>query len=89
MYKTCLKSFTTIVLIALTAGLFALPDSARAGSIVGWGDNEYGQATPPSGNDYVAIAGGGDHSLALKADGSIVGWGRDDHGQGTEQSSQD
>ena len=38
-----------------------------------WGVR-YNEAPP--GNDYVAIAAGGDHSLALKSDGSIVGWDR-------------
>ncbi len=36
------------------------------GSIVGWGDDDNGQASPPSGNDFVAIAAGGGHSLALR-----------------------
>jgi hypothetical protein len=36
------------------------------GSIVGWGDDYDGQATPPDGNDYVAIAAGVWHSLALR-----------------------
>jgi hypothetical protein len=36
------------------------------GSIIGWGYNNYGQATPPAGNDFVAIAAGGYHSLAIK-----------------------
>jgi len=53
------------------------------GSIVGWGWDDYGQATPPDRNDFVAIAAGGAHSLALKADGSIVGWGADRFGQAT------
>ena len=39
--------------------------SAFAGFIIGWGDNTEGQATPPGGNDFVAIAAGGFHSLAL------------------------
>jgi alpha-tubulin suppressor-like RCC1 family protein len=38
------------------------------GSIVGWGWNHRGQATPPAGNDYVAIAPGDNHGLALAAD---------------------
>ena len=33
------------------------------------------------GNDFVAIAAGGTHSLALKSDGSIVGWGSNYYGQ--------
>jgi hypothetical protein len=45
------------------------------GSIVGWGYNRDGQADPPDGHDFVAIAAGEYHSLALKLDGSIVGWG--------------
>jgi len=34
------------------------------GSIVGWAWNHKGQATPPEGNDFVAISAGGTHSLA-------------------------
>ena len=37
----------------------------------------------PAGNDFVAIAGGRDHSLALKADGSLVGWGYNVSGEAT------
>ena len=53
------------------------------GSIVGWGYDNYGQTTPPTGKDFVAIATGYAHSLALKSDGSIVGWGNDYYGQTT------
>ena len=50
----------------------------------GGGSEHYGQAIDvPAGNDYVAIAAGWAHSLALKEDGSIVGWGRNDRGQAT------
>ncbi|MHC4418394.1 MAG: hypothetical protein ACYSU6_07380, partial [Planctomycetota bacterium] len=38
---------------------------------------------PPDGNNFIAIAARGHHSLALKADGSIVGWGKNDCGQAT------
>jgi hypothetical protein len=52
-------------------------ETVIAGSIVGWGSNNYGQATPPDGNDFVAIAAGAFNSLAIKSDGSIVSWGSD------------
>ena len=35
------------------------------GSIVGWGSNGYGEATPPAGNDFIAIAAGGITVLPL------------------------
>lgn len=33
------------------------------------------------GSGYVAISGGNDHSLALKADGSLWAWGSGDSGR--------
>ena len=51
------------------------------GSLVGWGNNVYGQTNVPAGNDFMAIAAGGFHSLALKSDGSLVGWGYNGYGQ--------
>ena len=59
------------------------------GSIVGWGGDDYGQATPPTGNDFIAIALGAGYSLALKSDGSIVGWGNNDYGQATPPDGDD
>ena len=35
----------------------------------------------PAGNDFVAIAASGFHSLALKSDGSLVGWGENSYGE--------
>jgi hypothetical protein len=48
---------------------------------VGWGLNDHGQAEPPKGNDFIAVAAGGFHSLALRKDGSVVAWGANDFGQ--------
>ena len=53
------------------------------GAIVAWGHNLYGQATPPEGNDFIAISAGSNHSLALRSNGSIIGWGSNDYGQAT------
>jgi len=45
-----------------------------------WGDNSFGQTTvPASATNVVAIAAGGDHSLALKSDGSVIAWGNNSH----------
>jgi alpha-tubulin suppressor-like RCC1 family protein len=53
-----------------------------ARKVVAWGDNFYGQSTPPANlSGVIAIAAGLWHSLALKSDGTVVGWGDNDSGQ--------
>lgn len=61
--------------------LCVVPCIASAGSLEIWGYDGNGEASgKPSGNDFLKIAFGGYHGLALKTDGSIVGWGRNtDH----------
>ncbi len=52
--------------------------------VVVWGSNTYGQTNVPViATDVVAIAAGGSHSLALRADGTVVGWGLNSLGQAT------
>ena len=52
------------------------------GSIVAWGQNDYGQCDVPAPNSgFVAVAGGWYHSLGLKSDGSLVAWGWNEYGQ--------
>ncbi|NOS71525.1 MAG: DNRLRE domain-containing protein [Verrucomicrobia bacterium] len=44
--------------------------------VVAWGRNYENQLNIPNGlTNVVALAGGGYHSLALRADGSVVAWG--------------
>ena len=45
------------------------------GSILCWGANEDGQATPPTTGRYIFITSGESHSCALRSDGVIVCWG--------------
>jgi hypothetical protein len=61
----------------------------KDGSILAWGIDDCGQATPPAGNDFVAIAAGYYHSIALKSDGSIVAWGDNTFGQTTAPAGND
>ncbi|WP_211248919.1 PxKF domain-containing protein, partial [Deinococcus frigens] len=51
---------------AIAAGQYHSLALKSDGSVVGWGDNYYGQATSPAGlTGVTAIAAGGRHSLAL------------------------
>lgn len=43
-------------------------------SVRGWGDNGYGQASPPFMNDATAVATGFNFSAALRSNGQIVVW---------------
>lgn len=50
--------------------------------VIAWGNNAYGQCNVPAGlRDVVAVAGGTNFSLALRADGRVVVWGYGDFGQ--------
>jgi hypothetical protein len=52
------------------------------GTVVGWGNNSFGQSsTPPGLSNVVAIAAGNLHSVALLANGTVVAWGDNSFGQ--------
>ena len=52
------------------------------GTVVGFGANDYGQASPPGGlTNAIAVSAGGDHSLALRSDGTVAAWGGNNSGQ--------
>ncbi len=55
---------------------------AVAGELRAWGSDHDGQvSTLPAGGDYVAVAAGDAHGLALKSDGTVVAWGQNDDGE--------
>jgi hypothetical protein len=75
-FANVFKKNLLLVVVTATIFSFCIGQSAFAdGSLVGWGRDDNGQATPPAGN-YVAISAGLYYSLALKSDGTIVGWGQ-------------
>jgi alpha-tubulin suppressor-like RCC1 family protein len=70
--------------VAIAAGVSHSLALKSDGTVVGWGNNSSGEATPPASlNDVTAIAAGNGYSLALKSDGTVVGWGNDYIGQAT------
>ena len=46
-----------------------------------WGDNDYGQSSPPEGETFTAMSSGTGHTCGLRQDGSAVCWGYSLHGQ--------
>jgi len=70
--------------LAVAAGGYHSLAVHRDGTVIGWGFNGNGRATPPPTlTDVIAIAAGRDHSVALKSTGVVVAWGLNDHGQST------
>lgn len=69
----------------ISAGGFHSLGLKADGSVVGWGDNKYGQATNQKG-PFIAISAGKYHSLGLQPDGSVVGWGDNKNGRATNQT---
>ena len=70
---------------ALLLGCQIAAQAALGGAVYDWGNNTLGQAplTPPfsTSTNVVAVAGGVNHSLALKNNGTVVAWGDRSGGQ--------
>ncbi|MCE2885742.1 MAG: hypothetical protein LW806_12705, partial [Planctomycetaceae bacterium] len=84
----CDGSVTQPPLIQLTAGQIDVGNNTHYigvqsdGTVVCWGRDTNGQASPPAGLGAVtAVSAGSDHSVALTTGGSVVCWGNNDFNQ--------
>ena len=69
-----------VPILALSAAV--QPALAADSVIAGWGFNQYGQSTIPSGLGVVVqLAAGEAHSVVLRADGTVRCWGWNIYGQ--------
>ena len=68
---------------AVAAGYYHTLVLQQNGTVLGWGDNAYGETTIPPAltSNVLAIAAGNGHSLALKMDGTVAAWGNNSFGQ--------
>ena len=83
------EKYEKLILLIICSALLVMPALAvSTGSIIGWGNDYNGKVSQkPTGNNFIAVAAGEDHSLALKSDGSIVSWGDNYWGQLTHTPS--
>ncbi len=79
------KKNTRIFFFILIAVLIS--GNAVAGNkLIAWGFNSNGQCDVPGGSNYVSVAAGSYHSVALTSNGSIECWGLNAYGQCTAPS---
>ena len=57
------------------------------GSVECWGNDEWGQSTPPSGG-FASVSAGGYHTCGVRTDGSVECWGNDGEGQSRPPSGE-
>jgi hypothetical protein len=74
----------TVSAMVISMLLLAAGVQVQAGSVVSWGEVAFNSGDF-SNNDFVAIAAGRYHSLALKSDRSIFAWGRNHSGEANPQ----
>ena len=85
-YRSSVPNWIAIVSLFLQDGITVLPLKEMVPSLAG---GRIIMVTPPDGNDFVAIAAGHSHSLAIKRDGSVVGWGDNGYGEATPPEGND
>ncbi len=74
--------YTPLPVLAIAAGRNHNLALIYDGTVLGWGDNSFGQASPPAGlANVMAIAAGSAHSVALCTNGTVVAWGDNSFGQ--------
>ena len=83
MKRNRISAVAQVLALAGTLNSCCLLVADVGGSVIGWGDNTWGQTVVPevARDGVVALAAGPGHVLALKSDGSLWGWGDDRFGQ--------
>ena len=69
--------------VQVSAGEYHTCALRTDGSLVCWGYNVYGQATPPAGTTFAQVSAGAHVTCAVRMDDSVVCWGRNVFDQGT------
>ena len=77
--------FTPANVVSVTAGATHNCGLRQDGSVECWGNDEYGQASPLSG-EFSSVSAGGFHTCGLRQDGSVECWGSDEYGQASPPS---
>ncbi len=76
-----MKAVKTISALAAILWFLGGCGAAFGDYIAMWGADSNGLYAVPEGNDFVAVAGGSIHNVALKSDGTLAAWGWNEYGE--------
>ena len=74
------QDYSATIVKQVAASLHHVCGIQPGGTLYCWGDNDYGQTTPPEGT-FTQVSSGYDYSCGLKLDNSVACWGYDGDGQ--------
>jgi uncharacterized repeat protein (TIGR02543 family) len=77
---------STPTAVSLDSGEYHTCGVRSDGTVVCWGYNDSGQATPPA-DRFTQVSAGRSHTCGLKSDGTVVCWGDNYSGQATPPAS--
>ena len=67
--------------VSISAGSHHVCGLRPEGTVLCWGRDRAGEASPPLNETFVAVSAGGHHTCALRADGNVECWGDNGKGQ--------
>jgi alpha-tubulin suppressor-like RCC1 family protein len=67
---------------AVSAGEFHTCGIKTDATVTCWGDDSFGQATPPAGT-FTTVTAGADHTCGMRTNGTAVCWGDSSSGEAT------
>ena len=82
---TSVEVFASVIFSSVDAGYNYTCGMRTDRSVLCWGSDGYGRATPASGT-FTQVSAGSSHACGVKTDGSLACWGSDSSGQSTPPS---
>lgn len=85
LIRTVRRACQSVAAAAVASLSFAalMPSTTVASTLVNWGDNSWGQLVGTPFGEFIALAAGDRHTIAIRDDGTLAAWGTDYYGETT------
>jgi hypothetical protein len=71
---------------AVSAGFWHTCGVRADGTLLCWGEDDFGQVSGAPSGSFTDVDAGGNHTCAIRTSGAVSCWGSDDHGESTPLS---